>query len=252
LPGAGATLPDRGRASSGLLSWNVQYTVYSMQIEENRLGRANLNDAAEIALRAMIVDGRLAAGERLNEVHLSERLGVSRTPLREALNRLTAEGAVEARPRFGYFVKPLTLEEFEQIYDIRPILDPAALHRAGIPAPEQIARLQQLNLKLIKARDATSAMAIDDAWHLALLEHCPNRALIDLIATFMRRTRRYELALMRSAKGAADARGDHARILDALKASDLDGACAALRENLQNGKAPIVAWLKSRAEGHVE
>jgi DNA-binding GntR family transcriptional regulator len=74
----------------------------------------------------MIVDGVLGAGEHVNEVHLAARLGASRTPLREALNRLVAEGALDARPRLGYFVKRLTLDEFDQLYDIRPLLDPEA------------------------------------------------------------------------------------------------------------------------------
>mgnify|MGYP000868776508 CR=1 FL=1 len=95
-----------------------------MQLVETQ--RGNISEAAADAVRAMIVDGRLGPGDRINEVHLSRQLGVSRTPLREALSGLVAEGALIARPRLGYFVRPLTLEEFEQIYDIRPLLDPEA------------------------------------------------------------------------------------------------------------------------------
>ena len=83
----------------------------------------------------MILDGRLPAGERINEVRLAAQLGVSRTPLREALARLANEGALRDEPRRGYFVKPLTGEEVRAIYPIRAILDPAALRLAGIPAP---------------------------------------------------------------------------------------------------------------------
>jgi DNA-binding GntR family transcriptional regulator len=210
------------------------------------LERANLSDSAEAAIRLMIFGGDLAAGERINEVHLAERLGVSRTPLREALNRLTAEGAVEARPRLGYFVRPLTLEDFVQVYDIRPILDPAALRLAGLRSAEQIERLDKLNRKLSKTRDPMFAIALDDEWHFTLLEGCPNRVLIELIRSFIARTRRYELALMRDVSGVARASNDHEAILEALRARDLDAACAALKDNMQSGKAPIVAWLKER------
>lgn len=213
---------------------------------EHPLQRENLSDAAAAAVRALIVDGGLAAGERLNEVRLAERLGVSRTPLREGLNRLVAEGAVESRPRLGYFVKPLTLAEFEQVYDIRPLLDPEALRLAGLPTPAQLERLDKLNRKLVRTREAAATIAVDDEWHLALLENCPNRVLVGLIEAMMLRTRRYELALMRDSKGVARAGDDHDRILAALRAHDLENACAALRVNMQSGKGAIVAWLKTR------
>ena len=79
------------------------------------LPRGNISDDLVNGLRNMIVDGRLAAGERINEVHLARALGVSRTPLREALARLAREGTLSSVPRIGWFVKPLSLEELEQI-----------------------------------------------------------------------------------------------------------------------------------------
>ena len=211
-----------------------------------QLKRENLSDAAETAIRGMIVDGRLASGERLNEVHLAEALGVSRTPLREALNRLAHEGAIETRARLGYFVKPLTLAEFEQLYDVRPILDPAALRAAGIPDAAQLASLEKLNRKFAAARAPQAAMALDDEWHLALLAHCPNRVLVELIENMMLRTRRYELALMRETKNVVQAGEDHDRIMEALRAGDIGAACAALEKNMRGGRAEIVAWLRGR------
>lgn len=218
-----------------------------MQLES--VDRTNLNDAAEAAIRAMIVDGALSAGERLNEVHLAARLGVSRTPLREALNRLVAEGAVEARPRLGYFVKPLTLEEFEQLYDIRPLLDPEALCSAGLPAPERIDVLERLNQRMMRAKSATARIALDDEWHVALIDHCPNRVLVGIIQNMMLRTKRYELAWMREAAGVAQAGDAHGEIIHQLRARRLKDACAALRENLSSAKPVIAAWLKTRAMG---
>jgi DNA-binding GntR family transcriptional regulator len=210
------------------------------------LARSNLSDSAASALRLMIVDGRLPAGERINEVQLSQELGVSRTPLREALARLVTEGTLRAVPRLGYFVRPLSLEEFEQVYAIRPILDPAALRLAGVPDAERLARLGELNRKLAAARDAEAAIALDDGWHLELLAHCPTRVLLELIENMMMRTRRYEIALMREAPGVVRASADHRRILAALRRNDLGGACAALKHNLKSGRAPIVEWLRRR------
>jgi DNA-binding GntR family transcriptional regulator len=209
--------------------------------------RPNISETAAQAVRRMIVDGRLAAGSRINEVHLAGSLGVSRTPLREALSRLVAEGALVVRPRLGMFVRPFTVEEFEQLYDLRPLLDPEALRRAGVPPPPRIAELDRLNRKLAGTRDPELAIALDDEWHRGLLAGCSNRVLLEMIDHLILRTRRYELALMRESSNVMRATADHARILDALRHGNLRAACAALRHNLQSGRAPIIAWLEARA-----
>src|SRR5436853_385060 len=116
--------------------------------------RGNISEELADRLRNMIVDGGLAAGERINEVHLALRLGVSRTPLREALARLAREGTLASVPRIGWFVKPLTLDEFDQLYPIRPLLDPEALRLAGLPSPARLEQLEALNRRILAARKA--------------------------------------------------------------------------------------------------
>lgn len=205
----------------------------------------NISDRVAQRLRTMITDGGLSEGERVNEVRLAKQLGVSRTPLREALSGLTAEGALIAKPRLGFFVRPLTLDEFEQLYDIRPILDPEALRLAGIPSAKSIARLERLNARLQKTR-GEEAIALDDEWHAELVANCPNKILLGLIQNICMRTRRYELALMREEVSVSNASDEHARIIAALKASDLPAACAGLKRNMQSGREPIVKWLNRR------
>lgn len=217
-----------------------------MQKIDPLLPRDNISDALAVTVRNMIVDGRLPAGQRINEVHLSRALGVSRTPLREALARLVQEGALTARPRIGYSVRPLTVEEFEQIYDIRPMLDPEALRLAGLPSPALLEELRAINREIETTRDADAVIALDDAWHLKLIGACPNKVLIELIEQIIRRTRRYEVALMRARRSVLNATFDHNRITAALKRRDLPGACEALRKNLQTGREPILAWLNER------
>jgi DNA-binding GntR family transcriptional regulator len=219
-----------------------------MQTMAFALPRGNIADDLVDALRNMIVDGALAAGERINEVHLSRTLGVSRTPLREALTRLAREGTLAGVPRIGWFVKPLTLEEFDQLYPIRALLDPEALRLAGLPAPEAVDALERLNARIAEAADADERIALDDEWHLSLIGHCPNKVLLDLVRDMIRRTRRYEIALMRERGNVAVAADTHREIMDALRRRDLDAAGAALRRNLTAGIAPIRAWLAARGE----
>jgi len=211
-----------------------------MQIE-----RANISADAANAIRDLIANGQLREGERVNEVHLAERLGVSRTPLREALNRLAAEGALIVKPKRGMVVRPLSLEEFDQVYAIRPLVEPEALRFAGVPDAARLRRIEAINTKL-KGAKGEAAIALDDEWHMALIEACPNKVLLDIIANMIERTRRYELALMREATNVATATGEHEAVMAALRAGDLDAACAALKQNLTTGRAPIVKWLRER------
>ena len=217
-----------------------------MQFLQTELARPNISESLVVLLRRMIVDGRLPAGERVNEVHLARDLGVSRTPLREALGRLVAEGALTIVPRYGYYVCPLTLEEFRQIYQIRPILDPEALRLAGIPSLARLDRLEEINRKLNEAGEPEEVISLDDEWHLELLAECPNRVLVELIEQNIRRTRRYEMALMRESRNVRTASDEHAQIIAALRAGNLETACSALRRNMESGFEPIAAWLKTR------
>lgn len=209
--------------------------------------RPNLSESIAETLREMIVDGRLAAGSRINEVHLAAALGISRTPLREALMRLVSEGALTVQARFGFYVAPLTREELEQIYPMRALLDPEALRLAGLPSAERLRALTAINESLRKARKPADIIALDDRFHLELLADCPNRVLLDLIQHFIRRTRRYELALMRDETNVGNTAHEHDLVLAKLRKRDLRGACAALRKNMQSGKGPLVDWLERQA-----
>jgi DNA-binding GntR family transcriptional regulator len=223
-----------------------------MQYESAFERRPNISEDVANCVRALIVDGGLSPGDRINEVQLSRELGVSRTPLREAIARLVREGTLIAVPRIGSFVKPLTVDEFKQIYPIRALLDPEALRFAGIPAKPQIDQLERLNRRIARATTPDDIISLDDEWHLLLIRHCPNEALLQLIGDFMRRTRRYELALMRDQKNVSAATHEHETIIEALRAGNLEQAVGGLRQNLRSGVGPILEWLQRREQHNNE
>jgi DNA-binding GntR family transcriptional regulator len=210
------------------------------------LDRQNISEELANTIRQMIVDGAIAPGSRVNEVHLARDLGVSRTPLREAIARLVREDTLIAIPRVGAFVKPLTVEEFDQIYSIRNLLDPEALRLAGLPSDQQLHRLERLNARIDSATNPDTIIDLDDQWHLMLIDHCPNKVLLGLIRDFMRRTRRYELALMRERREVDVATDTHAQIMAALRQRDLTGAADILKRNMETGREPIRRWLLER------
>ncbi len=209
------------------------------------IGRQNISDKIRSAIDELIFAGGLPADSRINEVHLAEKLGVSRTPLREALHALAAENIVTCVPRRGFFVSPLTEQEFCDIYAIRPIIDPAALALAGLPSEARIAKLESLDKKLNNAANTNAAVDLDDAWHLELLSDCPNQVMMDMVRKMIHRTRRYELAYLRDQRNINNAVSEHAAVIDALRDGSMRSACAALRRNLTSGNAPILEWLRN-------
>jgi len=217
-------------------------------VQNRAWDRRNISDELANTIRQMVVDGVIPASSRINEVHLARELQVSRTPLREAIARLVREDTLVAVPRVGAFAKPLSLEEFDQIYSIRTLLDPEALRLSGLPSSQQINRLERLNARIGRESDPDAVIALDDEWHLILIEDCPNKVLLGLIQDFMRRTRRYELALMRERKQIEIATETHAEIIAALRASDVKAAANILKRNLETGREPIRRWLIEREE----
>ena len=205
-----------------------------------------ISSQAATIIRTMIVEGKISDGERINEVHLSRQLNISRTPVREGLGQLVAEQFVETIPRRGFFVRELTVPEFSNLYDLRPILDVEAFTLGGQPSTNEIDAIEAANQDFHKAVPGNAAVNADDFFHKLLLARCPNKVLMGFIDSLILRTRRYELALFRETTPIKSASNQHALIIKALRDQDMTIAAKHLRDNLTSGKAPILAWLAAR------
>jgi DNA-binding GntR family transcriptional regulator len=179
---------------------------------------APLREAVYDALAEMIITRELQPGEHLVENELAAQLGVSRQPVREALQRLQSEGWVDLRPALGAFVHVPTDAEADQLLAVRTLLEAESARLAACNAtPEQVERLWELQ------RAGEQALADDNqeglvAGNAALHEHVVtmsgNTVLADLIATVARRVRWYYLPIAR-ARG-KDAWDEHAELIDAI------------------------------------
>ena len=139
--------------------------------------------------------------------------------------------------------------ELREAYELRPILDCAALTRAGLPAPPLLQRLKAINDRFAKAPGVAARIELDDSFHLALVSRCGNDMLVRLIEQTMARTRRYEFAYLAADETLMQSGEEHRRIIAALEARDLPAAIAALRENLSSGLEPMLRWLKKHKLG---
>lgn len=129
-------------------------------------------------LLAEIRDGRLLPGDRLRETELAERLGVSRTPVREALRQLEVDGLVAHVPRQGATIRRLEYAEVMELYEMRAVLEGTAARLAArAAAPIELEELKAINEDLSKAADAGEAFRLNRLFHAALLDAAKNRFL---------------------------------------------------------------------------
>nr|WP_052478058.1 GntR family transcriptional regulator [Kibdelosporangium sp. MJ126-NF4]CEL15714.1 Transcriptional regulator, GntR family [Kibdelosporangium sp. MJ126-NF4]CTQ93639.1 Transcriptional regulator, GntR family [Kibdelosporangium sp. MJ126-NF4] len=178
-----------------------------------------------------LVRGDYPVGERINEGDLAEDLGVSRTPLREALAGLAQEGVLDLQPNRGFWLLPLTVEELKETYPIIGALEAFALRTCEYKTlVKSVPRLNQLAQRMLDA-SPSEARSIDDQWHDELLKSCPNQRLMRLIKAQKTVVHRYEYAYFTSRKRIMRAETQHRMIAKAIMDNDMDRAAGELVGN---------------------
>jgi len=192
-----------------------------------------------------IIRQQLPAGRSIGEAALANELGVSRTPVREALLGLESDGLIEAQRGRGFIVQPLSLSEAEQIYPIIAALERLAVETSvGDPDPV-ISRLSELNRELAVAESPHERMRIDAAWHRAITSGCSNKRLISLIEATKQTALRYEYAYLKSA-ALRDTSIDEHDAIAALYARNPKDAGQALEHHWLRGLSAILEMLEER------
>jgi DNA-binding GntR family transcriptional regulator len=191
------------------------------------------------ALRAAILGGEIAPGERLSVPDLARRLGVSRTPAREALLVLEREGLVESRPRLGTVVLSGGKQGLKQLFELREALDGmAARLAAGAFSDAQSVALSQIvddHRLAIARKDMERHIALDVQFHASIREGCGNAYLRESLLQIERRI----MLFMRAFSALPRAMGpevirDHGEIAEAIGAGDGSKAEAAARRHVRN------------------
>ncbi len=202
-----------------------------------KLEPSSLREQAADAIRAGIVTGEIRAGELYSVPTLAARLGVSATPVREAMLDLANEGLVEPVRNRGFRVVELTDDDLDEILALRVLLEvPSAGRVAGTLAPPQVERLAALVAETeVKADafDVPGFLTADRAFHLALLEPLGSRRLVDLVAMLRDQTRLYGLPSLISSGILETAAADHRAILEAIVRGEADEAMNVMRRHLE-------------------
>jgi DNA-binding GntR family transcriptional regulator len=207
--------------------------------------RTPLRNEVYSALLELIYRGDLPAGTRIRDTALATQLGVSRTPVREALLRLSREGVVAADMGRGFTVGRLDPVEMRETGAILSTLECLALRSCGDIPPERLARLTEIDGQLARTRgDVDRCIALDEEWHRTLLQDCPNGRLRDIIATLWQVPRRYMRAYLREAGRVSLSTQHHARIIEALRRNDRAAAAERFSHHWQRGIEELGAWIE--------
>jgi DNA-binding GntR family transcriptional regulator len=194
-----------------------------------------LREAAYEALLELITRGALRPGQHLVESELAERLGVSRQPVREALQRLSNERWVDLRPTQGAFVHQPTVAEADQLMAVRALLEAEAARLAAANAADgSIERLRELwreGVAALAADDVDAVVAANAALHACVMELAANDVLAELAAQVSRRVRWYYTPVARQ-------RGErsweeHTALIEAIAAHNQDLAARVMREHTE-------------------
>jgi DNA-binding GntR family transcriptional regulator len=219
-----------------------------MQNELTTIDRKPLREEIYARLRDRIIAGAFPPGSRLQDVRVAAELGVSRTPVREALLRLVKEGLVESDPNRGFFVAPLSRAEVLEIYPIIWTLECMALKASPPPTLSQIQALKQINADMASvAADPLRRLELDMRWHHALVELSGNQRLMDVLAGLKQLVRRYETVYMQDQSLVRQSTLDHAAIIEALRLKKTKMAAEQLKENWRRGMDWIVKRLDESA-----
>lgn len=198
-------------------------------------------------LRELILKGEFPAGSRLGEVELAARLGVSRTPVREALTRLAAEGLVELVPNRGARVSSWTVAELEGVFDLRTSLEPRltalAVKHAGEADVKELAELATAMVEIGSPgprQDLDTLVPLNREFHQRLVTLAEHPALASALANavhvpiVLRNFHTYDDASLRRSLA------HHVEIVDAVRAGDPEWAQAVMTAHIRNARAVMV------------
>ena len=209
------------------------------------VSRPPLRDDARAQLLQRILSGELEPGGRINESQISLELGVSRTPLREALMTLEREGFVRSEVNRGFIVAEPSSHEAREIYPIIATLEGLALRETGLLAGTILPELERINQEFAANLEPARATELDTAFHNALISRCPNRRLIELVRSHRQLLQRYEHIQMGEAGLIPHSVAQHAIIIQSMRLNDLNAAVIALEQNWRFGFELLLLKLKA-------
>ncbi|KXF82943.1 GntR family transcriptional regulator [Enterovibrio coralii] len=210
--------------------------------------KKKLTETAYQTVRQMVLSNELEVGNYYLEEALAERIQVSRTPLREACIRLAQEGLVELVPRRGVFIKPISVEELKEIYEVIAALELQAIrllsveHCKGTSWETLREHVEGLNLALQQENKALW-MEHDTGFHLALIKLCGNETLASMTQHLLDKSQRIRLLTFRVRAIPKESTDEHTRTFRAMESGDFDKAFLIHEQHRKRSSSELISLL---------
>ncbi len=210
-----------------------------------------LRDVVFNTLRQAILRGELEPGERLMEIQLAERLGVSRTPIREAIRKLELEGLVLMIPRKGAEVAKISEKSLKDVLEVRRSLEELAIElTCQRITDEGMAELEEAQKSFASAVHKGDAMAIaeaDEHFHELIYRATENSRLVQILSNLREQMYRYRLEYIKDAGKRQILIVEHEKILRCIRRHSIAEAKAAVREHIDNQEITVSKNIKEKA-----
>lgn len=211
-----------------------------------------LRDVVFNTLRQAILKGELAPGERLMEIQLAEKLGVSRTPIREAIRKLELEGLVLMIPRKGAEVARISEKSLRDVLEVRRSLEELAIELAcERMTQEELKELEEAQKKFGDAIETGDAMAIaetDEHYHDLVYQGTGNDKLVQILNNLREQMYRYRLEYIKDKDKRQILLLEHDHILKALQGRNISEAKMAVREHIDNQEITVSRNIKEKEQ----
>lgn len=207
-----------------------------------------LRDVVFKTLRQAILTGELKPGERLMEIHLANRLGVSRTPIREAIRMLELEGLVTMIPRKGAEVSRISKQDITDVLEVRASLDALAVRLCCERiTEEELAELEKASKafgEAINSGDLTAVARADVDYHDIIVSASKNKRLKQMVLNLAERVYRYRLEYIKDKTSHENLIKEHCEILDFIRRKDAENAEKAIISHVKNQERAIISQLE--------
>ncbi|WP_342364096.1 GntR family transcriptional regulator [Terrarubrum flagellatum] len=224
-----------------------------IDVQSDRSRGKSLTERAYDVLRRKIITGEMRPGHEMSESELAEQLSVSKTPVREALARLAVEGLVEAFPRRGYRVTPVTIKNMNDLFTLRALLEGAAGAMAATKLTEdELDALDKLaNASYVLGETASMQIFVraNENFHSAIARASGNPRLHALVMSHLEECARFFYMGAQSRDVNPETSNDHHRIVEVLRERDPEKARAALIEHNENTRRGLLTSLVGEGRG---
>ena len=223
-------------------------------MEQKRLQPVNLESYKPLrelvleAIREAIINGTLKPRERLMEIQLAEELGVSRTPIREALRKLELEGFIVMVPRKGAYVADVSFKDIADVFEIRAALEGLA---AGLAAEritdeelEEMERLVVEKTEAISNNDMERLVAVDTSFHETIYKASRNERLTNIINNLREQIQRYRTTSLAYPGRMKRSLEEHRGIVEAIQSRNAQLAHQVAREHIENAENSMIEAIK--------